>query len=98
VSALTTALGVAVAMLSTALVLLGVVLVRLSRDTREARQETAMAWAMRDDWTEHARLLQNRLDAVDQHYAMTPSYRPWVAGARHRADDTVILSRVEEAT
>lgn len=97
-SALTTALAVAVAMLSTALVLLGVVLVRLGRDAREAREETAMAWAMRDDWTEHARLLQNRLDTVDRHYAMTPAYQPW-AGARHSAAaETVTMPTYVEGT
>lgn len=100
VSALTAALGVAVAMLSTALALLGIVLVRLSRDAREAREETAMAWAMRDDWTEHARLLQNRLDTVDRHYA-TPVYQqPWPApGARHSAAaETVTMPTYVEGT
>lgn len=102
-SALTTALGVAVAMLSTALVLLGVVLVRLGRDARTAREDEAMAWISVRDWTEHSRLLQNRLDTVDRHYAMTPAYRPWVAttggGARHGAAETVTMpTYVEGAT
>lgn len=96
---------VALAGCTVALAMFGIVLVRLSRDLREARSECGEAWERVDEWTDHARRLEKELDSRGPYIA--PAYQhPWPAPARangvprHAApgDVTVSMPRVGEGT